>query len=289
MRKAKKNVRHEMRSAIMNSFREGMNKRDLKRRNEAEGKVFSYGSKFALLDRVNDFCKTLPKGITLDELKPEHVRAYLDEKAKTCTQATLDEYRSELKRIGACAGLDLGCERIFASKTSSESRGAQSVISKDDWGKILEYCREHPSGSAVALMLENEIGIRVGDMAYGIHVGFIELKIEAKNGKWMTRHITPEIREIINSEAFRELLVGDKWHGPKDGSINKYLSRVEDKLGLERHSFHDIRRRIAQDKYDELRNSGLSRTETLSKVSIWLNHGPNREKMLLKSYIANPW
>ena len=91
MRKAKKNVRHEMRSAIMNSFREGMNKRDLKRRNEAEGKVFSYGSKFALLDRVNDFCKTLPKGITLDELKPEHVRAYLDEKAKTCTQVGIEK------------------------------------------------------------------------------------------------------------------------------------------------------------------------------------------------------
>lgn len=130
MRKAKKNVRHDMRSAIMNSFREGMNKRDLKRRNEADGKIFSYGSKFALLDRANDFCKTLPKGITLNELKPEHVRAYLDEKAKTCTQATLDEYRSELKRIGVCAGLDLGCERIFANKTSSESRGAQSVISR---------------------------------------------------------------------------------------------------------------------------------------------------------------
>ena len=43
------------------------------------------------------------------------------------------------------------------------------------------------------------------------------------------------------------------------------------------------------DTIDELRNSGLSRTETLSKVSIWLNHGPNREKMLLKSYIANAW
>lgn len=289
MRKSKKNVRNQMRGVIMSSFKEGMNKRDLKRRNEAGGKIFSYGSKFALLDRANDFCKILPKGISLQELTPEHVRAYLDEKSKTCTQATLDEYRSELKRIGECAGVNLGCERVFAQRAKSEHRGAKSVISKEDWNIILDYCREHPSGSAVALMLENEIGVRVGDMAYGIHVTPFELRIEAKNGKWMTRTITPAIRSIIDSEPFKACLVGDKWHGPKDGSINKYLGRLQDKLGLERHSFHDIRRRIAQDKYDELRNSGLSRTQSLSEVSIWLNHGPNREKMMLQSYIANAW
>lgn len=124
---------------------------------------------------------------------------------------------------------------------------------------------------------------------YGIHLTPSELRIRAKNGKWMNRPITPEIRRIIDSETFKARLVGDKWYGPKDASVNKYLRRLQEKLGLEYHSFHDIRRRIAQDKYDELRNSGLSRTETLSKVSLWLNHGPNREKMLLKSYIANAW
>ena len=280
----KKNLRHVLRTAVMNSFRENMDKKD-----EADGKVFSHGSNFALLDRINDFCKTLPAGMKLEDIEQSHVLAYLDYKAKTCTQKTVDEYRSDLKRIGLCAGVDLSCGRVYANKKESEHRGAQAVISKEDFAQILEYCKEHPSGSATAILLEAEIGVRVSDAVYGIHLTPSELRIRAKNGKWMSRPITPEIRRIIDSEAFKTRLVGDKWYGPKDASVNKYLRRLQEKLGLEYHSFHDIRRRIAQDKYDELRNSGLSRTETLSKVSIWLNHGPNREKMLLKSYIANAW
>lgn len=285
----KKNLRHVLRSAVMNSFRENMDKKDLKRKGEADGKVFSFGSKYALLDRINDFCKTLPAGMKLEDIEQSHVLAYLDYKAKTCTQKTVDEYRSELKRIGLCAGVDLSCGYVVANKKESEHRGAQAVISKEDFSQILEYCKEHPSGSATAILLEAEIGVRVSDAVYGIHLTPSELHIRAKNGKWMTRPITPEIRRIIDSETFKARLVGDKWYGPKDASVNKYLRRLQEKLGLEYHSFHDIRRRIAQDKYDELRNSGLSRTETLSKVSLWLNHGPNREKMLLKSYIANAW
>lgn len=225
----------------------------------------------------------------LEDIEECHILNYLDYKAKTCTQKTVDEYRSDLKRIGLCAGVDLSCGRVYANKKESEHRGAQAVISKEDFAQILEYCKEHPSGSATAILLEAEIGVRVSDAVYGIHLAPSELHIRAKNGKWMTRPITPEIRRIIDSEAFKTRLVGDKWYGPKDASVNKYLRRLQEKLGLEYHSFHDIRRRIAQDKYDELRNAGLGRTEALSKVSIWLNHGPNREKMLLQSYISNAW
>ena len=101
--------------------------------------------------------------------------------------------------------------------------------------------------------------------------------------------ITPEIRKILESESCRKLIDGDRIRFPKDGSINKYLLRTERKLGVEEHSFHDIRRRIAQDKYDEFRTSGMSRSDSLRAVSAWLNHGPDRQKMLLESYIADPW
>lgn len=43
----KKNLRHVLRTAVMNSFRENMDKKDLKRKGEADGKVFSHGSKGA--------------------------------------------------------------------------------------------------------------------------------------------------------------------------------------------------------------------------------------------------
>ena len=76
---------------------------------------------------------------------------------------------------------------------------------------------------------------------------------------------------------------------PKDNSLNKWLNRTQDKLGLERHSWHSVRRRIAQDKYDAFRGSGMTRSEALSQVSLWLNHGPNREQTMKESYVANIW
>ena len=140
-------------------------------------------------------------------------------------------------------------------------------------------------------MLEKEIGVRVSDIAYGINVDMRHemLHIRCKNGKWCDRPITPAIREIMTLKHFQDSLVGEKFRPVKDNSINKQLRRIEDKLGIEQHSFHDLRRRVAQDRYDVLRTSGLSRSECLQAVSVWLNHGKEREKMMLESYIADAW
>lgn len=285
------NLRHEMRDAIYYAFSEHTDKHDLKAKGMAEGKIFSYGRRNALLDRANDFskyCNTL--GVNrVNAVTPGIVQGYLDSKAGSCTQRTLDEYRGQLKTIGGLCGVNMVCSRVYADRPADAARGAASVISTEDYAKILDYAESHPSGSAVCVRLEQLIGIRVSDMAYGIQVQENTLKIRSKNGKILTRGITPEIRQIIDSGAFKELLEGTKVRAPKDGSINRWLNRVEDKLGIERHSFHDLRRYVAQSKYNELRNSGLNRSEALSAVSVWLNHGSNRDETMLKSYIHDAW
>jgi hypothetical protein len=126
-------------------------------------------------------------------------------------------------------------------------------------------------------------------MAYGIRIEADRLCIRSKNGRMAYRSITPEIRGVLNSSEFKKLIHGDRVIAPKDNSINKYLSRLQDRLGMEKHSFHDIRRRIAQDRYDEFRYMGMGRSEALSAVSSWLNHGSHREAMVLRSYIGNAW
>lgn len=288
-----KNIRNQLRTSIFDVFSEHKDKKSMKQTDpdRARSQVFSYGTKFQLLDRVNDFCKSLPPDVRKpSDITKNHIVRYLDGKAQTCTQTTVDEYRHELKKIGKIVGQDYSCERVYADRKTASDRGADSVISKDDWKRILDYTYSNPSKSGVCLQLEGLIGVRVSDLAYGIKVEEDRLKIRCKNGKYLYRPITPAIRDVITSPKFQSLLTADnKVAAPKDGSINKYLSRVQDKLGLERHSFHDIRRRIAQDKYDELRSSGLTRSETLTAVSLWLNHGRNRETMLLKSYISNAW
>ena len=51
-------------------------------------------------------------------------------------------------------------------------------------------------------------------------------------------------------------------------------------MGLERHSNHDIRRLIAQEKYDSFRESGMSIKEAANETSKWLSHGDDRLNML---------
>lgn len=296
-RRGKANLEQQMRSAVFGAFREGMDKRSAKMQGAdlMEKKIYSYASRNQLLDRIHDFVGTMKDDLRQEgirkreELRPEHVEKYLELKATTCSQNTINEYASEMKKIGRLIGIDLQVEPVIAIRKKSDSRGAESVMSREDLGKILEYAREHPSGSSVAIRLEALIGVRVGDLAYGIRIEEGKLRIKSKNGKWCERMITPEIRKILESESCRKLIDGDRIRFPKDGSINKYLLRTERKLGLDEHSFHDIRRRIAQDKYDEFRTSGMSRSESLRAVSAWLNHGPDRQKMLLESYISNPW
>lgn len=288
----KKNIRHEMRTEVMRAFSEGADKHSAKRDGRGADKIFSYSTKFVLLDRINDFCRYLPAEVkSLGQLRPEHAQAYLDAKAKAgCTQHTLDEYRSELKKLGAVCRADLAVERrVLADRPLDEHRGAMSVMPKEDFAKILEYAAEHPSKSGLCIQLERHLGVRVSDLAYGVRITGDVLSIQCKNGKVLTRAITPEIKALLQSETGRSMTVGNRFVGVKDNSLNKYLNRVEDKLGLERHSFHDVRRRIAQDKYDECRHGGMTRSDSLSVVSLWLNHGDRRDWMILHSYIYNAW
>lgn len=232
---------------------EGTKKREMKAQGLGEDRVFSHTSAGVLLDRITDFSKFCKScGINrLAKVTPKIAREYLESKVYTCSQKTVNEYRSELIKLGKICKVDLECEKVYVQNDIQSTRGAQAVISRNDFAQILDYCRSHPSKSGVCIMLEKEIGVRVSDIAYGIKVDeqAQKLHIRCKNGKWLDRQITPPIRDIMALKPFQEALVGDKFRPVKDNSINKQLRRIEDKLGLEHHSFHDIRRRVAQDKY----------------------------------------
>ncbi len=288
-----KNLRHDLRTCIMNAFKEGQKKHDIKHENKEQIGVWSYGTKMDLLNKIDTFsgwCKD--NGITkLEKVDKALITQFLEDKSNDgCTDRTVEAYRSALGRLGVLSGRDWNVQKVISRGRAAADRGAESVISKEDFDKILAYCHQNPSKSSVCILLEREIGIRAGDMAYGVKIDENSLKINSKNGRICTRAITPEVQKIIESEPFRGMIdERGRVHAPKDDSLNKYLRRAEDKLGIERHSFHDLRRFVAQEKYDEYRHSGADRTQALNKVGEWLNHGENRAEMVLESYIKNAW
>ena len=106
----------------------------------------------------------------------------------------------------------------------------------------------------------------------------------------MRRKLTPELILLLQESRFALWrTAAGTFKLPKVGSINQYLGRIESKLGLEHHSFHDLRRLLAQERYNLLRERGMDREHALSSVGLWLNHGPNRQDLVKKSYVADPW
>ena len=291
------NLRHDMRSAVLRNFREGIDKHADRKSEAREEKVYSYTSRNNYLDKINAFCKYAKEqeGVTkTTDLSAQVVARYLDHLGGNgATQKTLDTVRSDLAKVGRLMGIDLRVDRAIAIQGHEHAmdRGATDTISRDDYLKLLEYARSHPSGSGTCILLERELGVRVGDICYGLREKDENtLLIRCKHGKMLERPITPLVREVMRSSQYRDMVdVSGKFHAPKDSSVNTYLRRTEDKLGLQRHSFHSLRRFCVQEKYDEYRNAGATRTEALGKASAWLNPGEDRERMMMQSYIANAW
>ena len=119
---------------------------------------------------------------------------------------------------------------------------------------------------------------------------FINLKEKAitfkntKGGKVLIRDIPEDKIDFVKS-VIEHNFHNERLFSIEGKSINKYLNRVQDQLGLERHSNHDIRRLIAQEKYDSFRESGMSIKESANETSKWFSHGDDRFNMLERSYI----
>lgn len=125
--------------------------------------------------------------------------------------------------------------------------------------------------------LEEELNVHC-DPIHCEDMDIIELSIYFQKAK---KTIYNEINK--NRKDLEKYIIGKKpiklsEEGVRWMELNLYRKRYKKDLYLYK--------RVMQDRK---RESVGSRSEALSQVSIWLNHGPNREKMVLQSYISNAW
>lgn len=298
-------ITHKIRTIIIGSHREGMDKHSASAE-ERRGKVYGHTTKGNLLDLANNFGEWIKEvhpemyHKNPSDLRADLVREYLIDKAKTCDQNTLTRYRSELKKIGILISkrthhhIDLSVEKIVSEKDEPMTkRGADAVPTRADMEKLLDYAAMHPSRSGAAVLLQRFVGIRVSEMSYRIRIDGQVLRVIGKgNKRYPDMKITQEIAKLLNSAEWQgKILDSDgTFKFPKPSSINTYLRRTDDKLKIERHSFHDLRRYHATNHYDSLRRSGVERGEAIKMVNVLLNHGSNRgERMLHESYVKDLW
>lgn len=299
-----KNVKSQFHYCVNENFKENIDKHSYKKQNgsDMDAKIFSYTAKFNLLDVARNFSNYLKENFTevkfIKDIKPEMVQKFLDIKAEACTQNTIKTY------FQALCKLELLAEKTFklkdlqwkekciipkAEKEKCNNRGVNSVISETDLKKIIDYATENRSQGGDAIRLQAFLGIRVQEIV-GIKKQDIDLEKNVvvikntKGGKELLRKLTKEEMGIVK-EVLEKKYDKDRLLSIKSESVNDYLRTIEDKMNLDRHSFHDIRRYVAQKKYDNCRQNGDSKEEAIRKTSFFLNHGCNRKVMLRECYI----
>jgi integrase len=298
-----KNIKGQCTFAINQCFAERTNKYSFKSENGRgmSEKIFSFSEKYRLKDISNQLQNYIrehdPSVKQVKDITPGHIQGFLNSKIDRCTQNTINTHAESLYKlqntIEKTYSVKLNWREEIAipaaNKERACDRGVESVISREDYNKIIEYSKNHYSQSGACIILQNELGIRVEELAR-IKLENIDLKngrilIEGKGGREITRDLSSEMRDFVKE-------IKEKEHDPErlfsinGASINKQLGRIQEALGLEKHSNHDIRRLIAQEKYDGLRAEGKTIKEATNETSNWLSHGDNREDMLERSYVV---
>ena len=206
---AKRNLYGQMTYAINKNFKEGVDKRAFKQANGKGmgSKIFSYGEKYRLKQLAKSFqiyAKENNLNVKLvKEIKAEYIQDFLEAaKERGCTQNTINSYANSLFKIqntlNSTYNLNLKWREEIAipqvEKKSSSTRGVDSVISREDYNKILNYAEENESQSGLALQMQNWLGVRVEEIAR-IKKEFISLKDRTitfkntKGGKKLIRDI----------------------------------------------------------------------------------------------------
>lgn len=288
------------------NFREGIDKHSQKQNNGLKDttNIYSYSEKFRLLNVASDFSKFLkgnyPNIKYIKDIEPCHIQAFLNGK-KDCTQNTINSYMQSLKKLervgNKCYGLsNNNMSKIvppIVTKKQSELRGAAHPITKESYEKILTYCINNSSKSGDCLLLDytcsHTHAFRVQELARvkleNIEPNGMITIVNAKGGKSYKVHCSH--LEFLNVTIRKQYDPNGKLlFGINGNSINKYLYRVCEKLGIEKYSFHDIRRYHAQNYYDNLRNNGMDIKSATLETSKYLGHNTPREKMMTQSYIS---
>lgn len=298
-----KSIKCQFQHAINENFREGMSKHSLKGQDTSHTNIYSYGEKFRLLDVASDFGKFLKENFEnvkyIRDIEPCHIQSFLNSK-NSCTQNTINSYVQSLKKLerisNKCYGISndnmtqVAIPRV--QKTCDASRGVSHPITKEVYETILTYCLNNPSKSGNALLLDytcsDSHAMRVEELAR-IKLSNIDKQgvitiTNAKGGKAYQMHCEnlPFLKELISKQYDAK---GKFLFDIKGASINKYLERTCIKLGLEKYSFHDIRRYHAQDYFDGLRNQGFTTKDALLATSQYLSHNSPRTQMMTQSYI----
>lgn len=303
------NLRGELRNAVVCCFQEGTKKREYKQKygRDMDSKIFSYGSKKALLDRAGELAtfvqKKHPEIRHVKEIKNQHIREYLQEKQEIgCTKATISTYHVQIKKLAKC------CNKVYKSVNAQwsdvkipdpptlEERLRKDMMTTEQYQEILECANECSSLDGIRLC--RNFGLRVQEIprirVCDIDFENMRLKIfRSKGGRTWEIPIETEEQRNLLEHLCRGKQSGQQLVSIRKESLNRYLHSLNDKAGNknlldQKTGFHAIRKLVAQERYNQNRKNGMGKEEALNEVNRYLGHGDNR-RILSNTYVTDQW
>jgi integrase len=310
-------LKHQFLTAIDRNFNEsGSDKHSAKGgqhsgTEETMGRVWSYAERKSLIDissQLAVYCKDTFGIKQIKDITANNIQDFLKNKASECNHNTLENYVSRLNKMEvlinktfSSANVDWRGNIVAPTSEISMSGKTRNIwMDKVHFEQILDYGKDSKSLAPIGVELAGMFGLRVSEceklQLRDINFNKMIVHIhQSKGGKSrdipMTHEQTERLKDIINE---RELTNGtDKIVGIKAESINRWLNRAcsSEELKLNQYcdsksGIHSIRKMWAQEQYDNFRNEGYSRKESIDKVSMLLGHGENRRD-IAEAYIKS--
>ena len=171
---ARRNLKYQFLQAINNSFKENMDKHA----DKANGirntdKIYSYSARSNLIDLSANFAnfmrESYPEIHKANEIGTEHIRAFLNSKARNCSQLTLNQFNSLISKLEKCVNAKYHCNVTYhcdVIPTSCKNGGGKIrnvMLSQNDF-KILIKSTSNQNLKK-ALTLSYHFGLRAAECA----------------------------------------------------------------------------------------------------------------------------
>jgi integrase len=302
---ARHNLAFQMNTAINHAFCPGYDKHAGKHNGESMSKVCSFNEKRSLQQVVyqfKDFAKQYyPQLRLVKNIKSEHWQSFLNEKAKTCSYATLKNYISRISKLGILCGHRFRFNANWSGnllapasmKTPRNEKLRTQMMDKLDLEKVMEYGYRNCTSKAIAAIdLAYRFGLRAYEASHlrvkDVDLNKMRLCVTGKGGRIRYLQICAKDIDLLKSLCTKTQ--NEKLIGIKANSINQQLNRILKKLGLKKKypvsSIHAIRKLKAQEIWDEKRNQGWNKKETMNYVASYLGHGKGRYD-IINIYVHN--
>lgn len=287
------------------TFNEDIQKHAFKRENgqEMSDKIFSWSEFNNLKDVCKNFSNFLrashPDIKKLSQINQKHCVEFLCDKSKSCTYATVKSYSKALEKLGKIfskAYKSVNADSWNVNPPNMKKTKLRSIaFDRSDFEKIMKNSNDCMSRRSLDIC--GRLGLRVSEVTKirvkDIDENRMNLHIHRSKGG-LSRDISINKTELSMLKEYAKGKAAEQRIIPiTNNAVDRFL-RVQCKLnGLTKYAeaktgVHAIRKMVAQERYDKLRNEGKTKQEAREIVTEFLGHGKNR-KDVARVYIADQW